>query len=444
MVSTTSQSEAVPEVAQEAVGRLRILCFEYSEGDFVLLREYLRSADFKVSPELVRAETMSAAKDVLRGASENGTFDVVLLDLSLPDSSGAESLVALQELTPTTPIIILSDNADRDVALRIVKEGALECLSKDSLNAELLTRSILYAVERQRSQTEMVELNNRLKKATEDLMTAQTQLIQAEKMDSLGRLAAGVAHEVKNPLGTLQMGVSYFERRTEKMGEGSKAMISHMQDAIARADRIICGMLDFSRSDNLSLEVKGINEVLEGAIEKMQHLIVRANLDLVKDLAAGSPKVRVDQSKMEQVLINLILNAVQAMSENATGEDGRHRTLEISSYLAEVDEINRDEGIRHSERIRARDSVVVAEVRDYGLGIPEEKLNRILEPFYTTKPAGEGTGLGLSVAKNIVDLHRGVMQVENVDFGKGVVARVMLKSLEYTGERSLPFFRAEC
>ena len=80
--------------------------------------------------------------------------------------------------------------------------------------------------------------------------------------------------------------------------------------------------------------------------------------------------------------------------------------------------------------IRARDSVVVAEVRDYGSGISEEKLNHIFESFYTTEPAGEGTGRGLLVAKNIVDLHRGVTQVKSVDFGKGVVARVMLKSLE--------------
>ena len=207
-------------------------------------------------------------------------------------------------------------------------------------------------------------------------------------------------------------------------------MVSHMQDAITRADRIICGMVDYSRSDNLSLELKDINEIIDVAVGMIQHQILRTNVEVSKDLAAGLPKVRVDQGKMEQVLINLMMNAVQAMSENGVNGDGSHGILEVSTFPAEVEEIDRDEGIRHAERIRARDSVVVVEIRDHGPGIPEEKLNRIFEPFYTTKPTGEGTGLGLSVAKNIVDLHRGVMQVKNADDGKGVIARVMLKSSE--------------
>ncbi|NRB76093.1 MAG: response regulator [Verrucomicrobiales bacterium] len=430
MVSNTPQLEDAHAAEQEAEGPLRILCLEDSEGDFILLREYLRDAKFNPTPELVRAETMSAAKEVIEGRNGSDTFDVVLLDLSLPDSHGVESLVTLRELIPTTPITILSGNADRDLAVRMVKEGAQDYLPKDSLNAELLTRSILYAVERQRSQTEMAELNKRLKRATEDLKTAQMQLIQAEKMDSLGRLAAGVAHEVKNPLATLQMGVNYFDRRAEELGEGGEVMVSHMQDAITRADRIICGMVDYSRSDNLSLELKDINEIIDVAVGMIQHQILRTNVEVSKDLAAGLPKVRVDQGKMEQVLINLMMNAVQAMSENGVNGDGSHGILEVSTFPAEVEEIDRDEGIRHAERIRARDSVVVVEIRDHGPGIPEEKLNRIFEPFYTTKPTGEGTGLGLSVAKNIVDLHRGVMQVKNADDGKGVIARVMLKSSE--------------
>ena len=180
----------------------------------------------------------------------------------------------------------------------------------------------------------------------------------------------------------------------------------------------------------MSLELKDINEIIDVAVGMIQHQILRTNVEVSKDLAAGLPKVRVDQGKMEQVLINLMMNAVQAMSENGVNGDGSHGILEVSTFPAEVEEIDRDEGIRHAERIRARDSVVVVEIRDHGPGIPEEKLNRIFEPFYTTKPTGEGTGLGLSVAKNIVDLHRGVMQVKNADDGKGVIARVMLKSSE--------------
>lgn len=423
-----SESSATKE---GAAAQLRILCLEDNEGDFILLREYLKDADIDPVPELVRAETMSEAKALLESPEKDSSFDVVLLDLSLPDSNGEESLSVLTGLIPRTPITILSGNDDRDLAVKMVKEGAQDYLPKDSLNSELLTRSILYAVERQRSRTEMAELNERLKKATEDLKTAQMLLIQAEKMDSLGRLSAGVAHEVKNPLATLQLGVNFFDRKSDVLGEAGEVMVSHMQDAITRADRIICGMVDYSRSDTLKLVPEDVNGVVRAALELVQHEAASSNVKVVVDLADSLPPALIDQGKLEQVIINLMLNAIQALkqSDSETPDDSSEPgLLEIRTFQAKVEEIERDEGLRHFERIRAHDSVVVIEVRDHGPGIPKEKIGRIFEPFYTTKPTGEGTGLGLSVAKNIIDLHRGYIYVKNAEDGTGVQARILLKS----------------
>jgi signal transduction histidine kinase len=114
----------------------------------------------------------------------------------------------------------------------MVHRGAQDYLPKDSLNAELLTRSILYGLKWQLGRIEMAELNSRLVKSSEDLRAAQMQLIQTEKLDSLGRLAAGVAHEVKNPLAALQLVVDFFRRKVDLIGESGGIIVDHMQQAI--------------------------------------------------------------------------------------------------------------------------------------------------------------------------------------------------------------------
>lgn len=422
----------------EPVKRFCILCIEDSDSDFLLVREHLRDAGFGKKPKLIRASTLKEALTRLEESKPGGSdIDIILLDLSLPDSTGPRNLERVAEVAPNVPVIILSGNEDRDLAVAMVQQGAQDYLSKNGLGGELLLRSILYAQERQRSRLEMRALNEQLRLAGHELKTAQMQLIQAEKLDSLGRLAAGVAHEVKNPLATLQMGVDFFRRKGEEIGESGVVMVRHMQEAISSADTIIRGMVDYSRSDALELDVCNINVVVRKALRMVRHEALKRNVKVLRDLTVPIPTVKIDQGKIEQVLINILINSIQAMD----GLEG-DRILDVRTFWGQIEEIDRDRGLRDYPRLRVQDHAVVVEVQDRGGGIPEGKLNRIFEPFFTTKATGVGTGLGLSVAKNIVDLHRGYIGVQNVEEPRGLRVQIFLKAFEVT-EKIRKFSRVD-
>ncbi|HSJ02967.1 MAG: sensor histidine kinase [Verrucomicrobium sp.] len=399
--------------------QVRILCVEDNECDFLLLQEHLKDAPFDKLPALIHARSVSEAKVKIL-ESEDLPFHVILLDLNLPDSHGPDTYHRIRELAPQTAITILSGTTDHELALSFVQKGAQDYLPKDSINGDLLMRSILYAVERQRHRREMAELNERLGAAKLELETAQMQLIQAEKLDSLGRLAASVAHEVKNPLATIQMGVDYFHRRRSILGESASTMLDYMQEAISRAERIIHEMLDFSRSETLQLRPCSVNDLVTDAIHMVQHELTRRKVSVRTELTQQVPDVRADRSKLVQVIINLIINAAQAMPEGGV--------VEVRTMYGELITMHRDEGLREMDLLRPGDMVVVMEVVDHGAGIPPEILRRIFEPFFTTKPTGEGTGLGLPVAKRIVELHRGHLQLKNLEEGHGIRVRVILKA----------------
>lgn len=270
-----------------------------------------------------------------------------------------------------------------------------------------------------------LELERRVAERTAELRAAQLQLIQAEKLESMGRLSAGVAHEIKNPLNTLQACVDYYKLK-EPDDEDEIFTIETMEESIQRATRIVRGMLDYSRDEQLKMEIKSINDVIQNALELLQPDALRAKIEFVLDLGADLPPVEIDTMKIEQVLVNLLMNAMHASEEGDK--------IEVRSYAGKAANLITDEGRRTLEHLRSGDFVVVAEVRDYGSGIPTEKLTKIFDPFFTTKATGKGTGLGLSVSKTIVDLHDGMLSIRNVE-PKGVCAQILLQSSSAAKDR---------
>jgi PAS domain S-box-containing protein len=526
---------------------IRLLLVEDNPGDARLLRELLKeiaTAEFDITVATRLSEALLLLRD--------GEYDVVLTDLSLPDTHGIAASRELHGAAPMVPVIVLSGVDDETLAVNAVREGAQDYLVKDRIDSHLLLRSIRYAIERHAAERKLIaseafyhslvehlpqnmfrkDLSERftfanrrfcqslgrpleaiigktdfdfypaalaqkyqqddrevirtgksfetveehvapsgeklyvqvvktpirdangeilgtqcifwdtterkrfeeelkrknaalaaneaaLRKSNEDLKAAQLQLIQAEKMESIGTLAAGVAHEVKNPLAILQMGINYLSKKTPSRDENIAMVLQEMREAITRADAIMRGLLDFAASKQLAVKPEDLNQIILDTLKMVRHELGRNRIELVKNLGAPLPAVAVDRTQIQQVFVNLFMNAIHAMPDGGK--------LGVRTYAKQMTETTHTEGSRTSAHLWVGDTAVVAEVEDTGTGIPTDLLAKIFDPFFTTKPTGVGTGLGLPVSRKIIELHGGAIEIKNKAEGGGVRVTVLLK-----------------
>lgn len=250
-----------------------------------------------------------------------------------------------------------------------------------------------------------------------ELRATQLQLIQSEKLDSVGRMAAGVAHEVKNPLMMLLTGVKVLEKRLPETDEQTRMLLQDMEDAVERADRIIGGLLNYARDRDLDLAAADVNDTIERSAMLVKHDLENAHITLVSKLQPGLPKLQLDEFKMQQVFVNLVTNAIHAIERD--GQVSITTSLEKLTRGALL-------GYRKINGLTPGERVVIIRIEDSGPGIPEEHLQKIFDPFFTTKPTGRGTGLGLSVSQQIVEMHGGTVDVGNRDTG-GARVTITLK-----------------
>ncbi|MFH1191703.1 MAG: PAS domain S-box protein, partial [Candidatus Omnitrophota bacterium] len=291
--------------------------------------------------------------------------------------------------------------ADRNITERKQAEEKLTQAFKE----EMRTRGIMISM-----LSDNNRVNEKLEESLKKLQKAQGHLIHAEKMDAIGRMASGVAHEVKNPLGIILQGINYFEGALLPEAKDNREILQMMKDSVKRADNIVRTLLDFSRAEELATELQEINTVIRGSLDLMQHRFKLNSIEVVCELAEGLPKVAIHKGKIEQVFINLLDNAVDIMSNGGK--------IYIRSYLSELETAEDKVGDRENDTFRLGEEALIVEVEDTGPGMDVDIKIRVFDPFFTTKNRTEGTGLGLSVAKGIMEMHSGIIKVES-EKGKG-------------------------
>jgi signal transduction histidine kinase len=254
---------------------------------------------------------------------------------------------------------------------------------------------------------ELAEVFNRmmaeLETAREREKLQRAQLAQTEKMVAVGTLAAGVAHEVNNPLAGVLASIENMRDNPddEEMRDRYLQLIA---DGLRRIERTVANLLNFSRPREIKLERTSINHNLRHVVELVGYQLRASGVEVEMDLDSDPASVEADHFQMEQLFLNLVLNALDAMRDGGT------------LYL----------------RTRVRGGKVIAEVRDTGHGIPAEVRDRIFDPFFTTREIGEGTGLGLAVSGSIVAAHGGRIELES-SVGRGTTFRIIMAALADDG-----------
>ncbi len=224
----------------------------------------------------------------------------------------------------------------------------------------------------------------------------EASIISSEKLAAIGQLAAGIAHEVNNPLGGILNCLYNFKNK--KLTDERKAeYLDFMEEGMKRVQNIVRQLLDFSQQHAPALSLTDINAMIEGIVPLFIHSIKGRDIRLVKNLGTGLPPILVDKHQIEQILVNLILNALQSLEGDGL--------IEIST--------------------RFEGNWFCILVSDNGCGIASENIPKIFDPFFTTKGVGKGTGLGLSVSRGIIERHKGRIDVESM-IGKGTVFKVSL------------------
>lgn len=339
--------------------------------------------------------SLSAPQDIIRGL-ECGADNFVVKPF--------EEAILMARIHTVLTNRTLSQSADETAGIEIEFAGeryVIESGRRQILNLLLSTYETA------------VKTNLDLIRAHDDLKAAQAQLIEAEKLQSVGRLAAGVAHEVRNPLAIIDMGAAFLAE--QPIDEDARVILHDMMEAVGRANGVITRLMELSAPREMGLHEADIHVVIERALAVLADEMHRRGIRVETTLADDLPPVRIDSGKIEQLFVNIITNAIDAMPDGGT--------LTVSTGIQTLgrEDAAFEAGERGGARFREGERVVAVEVRDTGKGIAADDLGKVFEPFFTTKPTGLGMGLGLTVAKKIVDLHRGKLSVRNQERGGAVV-----------------------
>jgi signal transduction histidine kinase len=337
-------------------------------------------------------------------AGEEGSGACRLLPLDNPHKA-AEVIVAFSPVSFGDKTFSLITVIDYDSITGPVKKNARNnVIFAGVVVFVLFLSAFAFYLDQKRKNAELQRLYEDLEKNLEELRSTQSLLIQSAKMEVVGKLAAGVAHEVKNPLAVILLSAGYLKNHMPPQDGLVSGVLDDIKNSVNRADTIVKGLLDFSSSAELEKSAQNVHVYIKKSLLLVKSLLNERHIHVLEELGMDIPAVSLDGNKIEQVFVNLFMNAIQAMP---SGGELRINTCRDGSDDA-------PQG-------------VVVQIEDTGVGMPRDVVKDLFVPFVTTKRAVGGTGLGLSIVKNIMQMHGGKITLENKAEGPGVRATLWFK-----------------
>lgn len=351
-----------------------------------------------------------AAADYDSAATQNiEDIDAAVIDINLPGKSGIALLQKLCSTDMYIPVIMITGEPNLSVIPEIVRAGAYDFIPKPIIK-DVLLNAVARAVEKKRLTDEKrrleqeikrhaEELEMRVAERTAELVETHKRLVHQERIAALGRAAAQVAHEVKNPLAGLLLYSLHLKSKLAESSPNEVSLVDKIVDTINHLNHRVEHILGFARPLSLTLRRENLNPIIIDVLELLRPQITRNKIDLRLSLDDQASLGLLDHSSIRGALMNLIINAVDAMPSGGV--------LTITSeHTADTLEIK---------------------IIDTGRGIAEQELKNIFEPFYTTKE--QGLGLGMPYANKIVEQHGGNITVDS-RLGEGTTIRVALPAAQ--------------
>jgi signal transduction histidine kinase len=341
-------------------------------------------------------------------AHKTADLDVAVVDINLPGKSGIQ---LLQELTAEkyVPVIMITGEPNLSVIPEIVRSGAYDFIAKPIIK-DVLLNAVGRAAEKKRLIDEKErleleikqyaeELEARVEERTAELVETHKRLVTQERIAALGRAAAQVAHEVKNPLAGLLLYSLQLKSKAANFSESEAYLVDKIVDTINHLNSRVQQILGFARPVSLTLQSGNLNEIINDVLELLRPQLAANKVEVRLSLAQQPAYAMLDQSSMRGALLNLMLNSIEAMAGGGV----------LSITIARTGEI------------------LGLEITDTGPGIGEEELKKIFEPFYTTK--AQGLGLGMPYSRKIIEQHGGSISLSS-RLGEGTTISIMLPAAQ--------------
>lgn len=406
--------------------KAHILFVDDDPTTLYLAKQYLTKADFSV-------ETAENGRIALSAIAEKNP-DIILLDVQMPEMNGFQTCAKIREMPKNryTPVLMVTGLDDVESIEEAYDVGATDFFTKP-INWLLLENRIRYVLRLSETETALrtiqedlehrvAERTDELQKANavlqeeilqrkhaeaslteayEELKYAQSQAVQSAKLASIGELAAGVVHELNQPLMVIR---GYTQTLLRHPGDDPALVksLKLIEKNTGRMTNIINHLRIFSRQSESEFKPVDLNRIIDDAFLMVGEQLRLHNIQIEKNLSSAVPRIKGDANKLEQVILNLITNARDAIEERRKKEGNPHPEdyektrdkLEIMTRMPQTDE-----------------PVVEVLVKDTGSGIPEEMQDKIFDPFFTSKEVGKGTGLGLSISYGIIREHHAEIAV---------------------------------